>query len=129
MLGRELSEDIEDWHDDTRYKLEAAEQLRLSAVKREASSEDMSISPSVSVPCDVTSPIFSSTSGGGRLLFEEWKPKSGECACWCSALTFEQQSDEPYQPEDTCVIDETDCYCGSEVDFLWDHREKHRDNH
>ena len=71
-----------------------------------------------------TSPPFEEVSATplrseGLPLFIEWRPKPAECACWCSGITYEIREDVLYQPEDTCIIDESDCYCDLEKDMLW----------
>ena len=54
-----------------------------------------------------------------RPLFMEWRPRPPECACWCSGISYETRQDVLYRPEDTCIIDESDCYCDLERDLLW----------
>lgn len=72
-------------------------------------SED-TLSPSPPWTTDVTE---------ARPLFMEWRPRPPECACWCSGISYETRQDVLYRPEDTCIIDESDCYCDLEKDLLW----------
>ena len=62
---------------------------------------------------------------GNQPLFVEWKPKPAECACWCSGISYEARADTLYQSDDTCIIDETDCYCELEKELLWANQMRH----
>ena len=113
--------DYLDWNDRTRKVLEAAADNAGLIGPAETPKPDLS---DLATAPPLTSPSSTSSSQLSASLFQEWRPQPPNCACWCSALSFEGYPDEPYQPEDSCIIDETDCYCGFEVDLLWDHRRK-----
>ena len=59
------------------------------------------------------------------VMFMEWRPKPADCACWCSGISYETREDVLYKPDDTCIIDESDCYCDLEKDLLWANQMRH----
>lgn len=80
--------------------------------------------PPLSSPQPYTTEVRPGINSGA--VFRLWRPKPPHCACWCSGIMYENLDPNVlYKPDDTCIIDETDCYCDLEKDLLWANQQRH----